>query len=179
MVDVVLFVIDVCVGVILFDVYFVDVVCKIICLVIFLVNKVEGCVGEGGLYEFYFFGFGELIVILVEYGEGFVDFYDVLKFYVDCVDEEEDVCCEEVIMNVDVDEDGEIVDDEDLVGISEWLLCVVIVGCFNVGKFMLINWMFGEDCMLIGLEVGIICDFIFVDWIWCECYIKLFDMVGI
>lgn len=83
MVDVCLFMIDVCVGVIFVDEVFVDILCKKNVNVIFVVNKVEGCVGEGGYFEVYFFGFGDLIVLFVEYGEGLDELYYVFLLLVD------------------------------------------------------------------------------------------------
>lgn len=49
--------------------------------IILLVNKCEGCSVEFGLYEGYELGFGEFIVLFVEYGEGMGDFYCELMDY--------------------------------------------------------------------------------------------------
>jgi predicted GTPase len=78
--------------------------------------------------------------------------------------EEEEAKREEAIVNVDVDEDGEIIDEEDPAGTIERPLRVAIVGRPNAGKSTLINQMVGEDRMLTGPEAGITRDSISVDW---------------
>lgn len=39
---------------------------------------------------------------------------------------------------------------------------IVIVGCLNVGKLILINCIFGEECVVVYDMLGIICDFIYI-----------------
>lgn len=173
-VDVCLFVVDVWVGVILVDEYFVDILCKCVKYVILVVNKVEGCVGELGVMEVYVFGLGELLCIFVEYGEGMDDLYCVLVLLV----EQFEVVNVQQVLEIDIivldDED----DDESWCFSVVKFLQVVVIGCLNVGKLMLINKILGEDRLLIGFEVGIICDLISVSVDFMGMLICIFDIVG-
>ena len=176
--DAVLFVIDARAGVTPLDAHFAAVARKTTRPVILLANKAEGRAGEGGLYDAFSLGLGEPIAISAEHGEGLADLYDALKLHVDSIEELE-AQREEAVTNVDVDEDGEIIDEEDPVGTKDRPLRVAIVGRPNAGKSTLINKMLGEDRMLTGPEAGITRDSISADWEWRDKTIKLFDTAGI
>ena len=177
--DAVLFVIDARAGVTPLDSHFAAVARKTTTPVILLANKAEGRAGMSGLYEAFSLGLGEPIAISAEHGEGLADLYDALLPHVERVEEEEQAATDEAKTDLDVDEDGELLDDEEPVGTLERPLRVAIVGRPNAGKSTLINTLLGEDRMLTGPEAGITRDSISVDWEWREHHIKLFDTAGI
>lgn len=171
------------------DECFVQILCCVDMLIVFVVNKVEGYVGDQGLFEVWNFGLGEFVGLFGVYGEGLLDLYvgicDVLgeEVFFEVLKEEEveeqdmfnygifdqfegfdmddlflnEVKFEVVFEKVGIDDEveGEVIEEVKVV-IKECLICFVIVGCFNVGKLILINQLVGEECMFIGLEVGII-----------------------
>nr|WP_209007565.1 ribosome biogenesis GTPase Der [Roseibium litorale] len=177
--DAVLFVIDARAGVTPLDSHFAAVARKTTTPVILLANKAEGKAGMSGLYEAFSLGLGEPIAISAEHGEGLADLYDALLPHVERVEEEEQAATEEAKTDLDVDEDGELLDEDEPVGTLKRPLRVAIVGRPNAGKSTLINTLLGEDRMLTGPEAGITRDSISVDWEWREHHIKLFDTAGI
>ncbi|MBO0346157.1 ribosome biogenesis GTPase Der [Roseibium limicola] len=180
--DVVLFVIDARAGVTPLDAHFASVARKTTTPVVLLANKAEGRAGMPGLYESYSLGLGDPIAFSAEHGEGLADLYDALKPHVDRVSDEEELelaKADEARTGIELDEDGELLEEEEPVGTKERPLRVAIVGRPNAGKSTLINTLLGEDRMLTGPEAGITRDSISVDWQWREHHIKLFDTAGI
>lgn len=56
---------------------------------------------------------------------------------------------------------------------------MVIIGCFNVGKFSLFNYFLYEDKVIVMDVVGMICDVIEEYVNVCGVLLKFVDMVGI
>lgn len=119
--------------------------------IVVVVNKVDNIGCSEFIYEFYGFGFGDFIGVFGSYGMGIGDLLDVIveKLF----DFEEEIYDEDVI-------------------------CVVLIGCLNVGKFLLVNVILGEECVIVSDVVGMMCDVIDIlfekDG---QCYV-LIDIVG-
>lgn len=59
------------------------------------------------------------------------------------------------------------------------LLIIVIVGCFNVGKLILFNWIVGEWIFIVEDVEGVIRDCIYVMGEWFNCFFSMIDIGGI
>lgn len=131
-VDVIIFVVSGCEGIIDVD----ELVVKILyCsnkLVILVVNKVDNFEMCNDIYEFYVLGLGDFFLVFGSYGLGIGDVLDeVVKYFFNILEEE----------------------DEDIIKFS-------LIGCLNVGKLLLINVIFGEDCVIVLDIEGIMWDVI-------------------
>lgn len=149
-VKVIIFMVDVIMGIIDFDEEVVSMFCCIDKLVYFVVNKVDNynCMME--VNEFWSLGFENIYFLFLFMGSGFGDLLDLVVEYIEEKEEE----------------------------LSQ-LLCFVIVGQFNVGKFFLINVLLGEDCNIVIDIVGIICDFIYFKYFKFDKEFLFIDIVGI
>lgn len=136
-VDVIVFVVLGKEGVIDVDEYVLCIFYKINKLVILVVNKVDNFEMCNDIYDFYFFGLGDFYFLLLVYGIGIGDILDV------------------IVENFLVEEENENLD----------IICFSLIGCLNVGKFSLINVIFGEDCVIVSLVVGIMCDVIDINFV--------------
>lgn len=103
------------------------------------------------IYEFYEFGFFDLIVMFVEYGIGVGDVLDVVVNYFD---------------------------KEGINEIEESIIKVVIIGKLNIGKFFFVNYIFGEERVIVSDIFGIMCDVIDFIFEFEGIFIILIDMVG-
>jgi GTP-binding protein len=172
--DAILFVIDARVGLTPIDKHFSEVIRRMGREVILVANKAEGRAGEPGILEAFELGLGQPIPLSAEHGEGMADLYDAVRAAVEDKLGFAEPEVEEAIVNVDVDEDGNLVQPD-----VQRPLRVAVVGRPNAGKSTLINRMIGEDRLLTGPEAGITRDSISVEWQWKGREVKLFDTAGL
>lgn len=172
--DAILFMIDGRAGITPLDKHFSDVIRRMDREVILVANKAEGRAGETGLMEAFELGLGQAIAISAEHGEGMADLYDVLRDALEGRLGFAEPETEEAVVNLDVDEEGNLVEPQELRPMR-----ITVTGRPNAGKSTLINRMIGEDRLLTGPEAGITRDSISVDWEWNGREVKLFDTAGI
>lgn len=172
--DVILFMIDGRAGVTPLDKHFSDMIRRMDREVILVANKAEGRAVEAGLMEAFELGLGAAIAISAEHGEGMADLYDAVREALEGRLGFAEPESEEAVVNLDVDEEGNLVEPQELRPLR-----VTVTGRPNAGKSTLINRMIGEDRLLTGPEAGITRDSISVDWEWNGREIKLFDTAGI
>lgn len=58
-------------------------------------------------------------------------------------------------------------------------LIIVIVGCFNVGKLIIFNWIVGEWVFIVEDILGVICDCIYSLGEWLNVDFNIIDIGGI
>lgn len=148
---------------------------------ILVVNKVESRAAEAGYYEAYGLGFGELVPISAEHGQGLADLYDALKTAFEQMPASDDPYAAEGQAQNPL-EDQEAIIDGEIFQEPEYdaqkPLRIAVVGRPNAGKSTLINQLIGDDRLLTGPEAGITRDSISVDWQYQSRTIKLFDTAG-
>jgi GTP-binding protein len=166
MADLCLFLIDARAGVTPSDQFFADILRRRGVSVIVAANKVEGRVGEAGMFEAYALGLGDVIGISAEHGEGMGDLYAALLPYAERFAEETS---------------GEVFEpDAEADALAENRpLQIAIVGRPNAGKSTLVNAILGEDRMLTGPEAGITRDAIAVTCDWGGRAFRIFDTAGL
>ncbi len=172
--DVILFMIDGRAGVTPLDKHFSDMIRRMDREVILVANKAEGRAVEAGLMEAFELGLGAAIAISAEHGEGMADLYDAVREALEGRLGFAEPESEEAVVNLDVDEEGNLVEPQELRPMR-----ITVTGRPNAGKSTLINRMIGEDRLLTGPEAGITRDSISVDWEWNGREVKLFDTAGI
>lgn len=127
--------------------------------VVVAANKCEGAAGQGGLIEAYDLGFGTVIPMSAEHGEGMddlrIEFARLFK------------ALPKKGQPDDVDED------------DERPIRIAVVGRPNAGKSTLVNAIVGDDRLLTGPEAGITRDAIALDFNWDGMSVRLFDTAGI
>jgi len=158
--DIILFVIDVRVGVTPVDEIFADIARQSGHPVILVANKAEGRAGEAGVYEAYRLGLGEPVAISAEHGEGIGDLHDRLETAAEAL------LADGATAHEDSDE-------------AARAIRVAIIGRPNAGKSTLFNRLAGEDRAITGPEPGLTRDSIAIDLTWGDQPIKLFDTAGL
>lgn len=171
--DVALLLIDARAGLTPLDEHFAQVLRRHDTPVLLCANKCEGSAGQPGMMEAYGLGMGEPIALSAEHGEGMLELYQALLPYADAAEEHE--ALNGVDVNVELDEDGEPLEEE----APNRPIQLAIVGRPNVGKSTLVNKLLGEDRLLTGPEAGITRDSIALDWEWKGRPVKLVDTAGL
>ncbi len=168
--DLCLFLIDARTGVTPSDHVFADILRRGGVSVIVAANKVEGRIGEAGMFEAYALGLGDVIGISAEHGEGMGDLYAaLLPFAEDFAGRAANQSGGEVF-EADAEAD-ELAENRPLQ--------IAIVGRPNAGKSTLINAILGEERLLTGPEAGITRDAIAVTCDWGGRQFRIFDTAGL
>jgi GTP-binding protein len=164
--DLCLFMIDARTGITPSDQVFADILRRGGVTVIVAANKVEGRVGEAGMFEAYALGLGDVIGISAEHGEGMGDLYAAILPHAERFEEEAT---------------GEVfeADAEDDALAENRPLQIAVVGRPNAGKSTLVNAILGEERLLTGPEVGITRDAIAVTCDWGGRQFRIFDTAGL
>jgi GTP-binding protein len=164
--DLCLFLIDARTGVTPSDGFFADILRRGGVSVIVAANKVEGRIGEAGMFEAYALGLGDVIGISAEHGEGMGDLYAALLPHAERFAERAS---------------GEVFEaDAETDALAESRpLQIAIVGRPNAGKSTLVNAILGEERMLTGPEAGITRDAIAVNCDWGGRPFRIFDTAGL
>ncbi|MHA1530074.1 MAG: ribosome biogenesis GTPase Der [Alphaproteobacteria bacterium] len=164
--DLCLFLIDARTGVTPSDGFFADILRRRGVSVIVAANKVEGRIGEAGMFEAYALGLGDVIGISAEHGEGMGDLYAALLPYAEDFAERAS---------------GEVFEpDAEADALAENRpLQIAVVGRPNSGKSTLVNAILGEDRLLTGPEAGITRDAIAVTCDWGGRGFRIFDTAGL
>jgi GTP-binding protein len=159
--DLVLFLMDVRVGVTGADETFADLARKSGKKVVLAVNKSEGRAAEASFYEAYSLGLGEPLAISAEHGLGIGELIETIEQ-----------------ARQELSGDAGITSEE-LDDVAPHPLRIAIVGRPNVGKSTLVNALLGEERMITGPEAGITRDAIASELAWDGRPLRLFDTAGL
>ncbi|GIX14175.1 MAG: GTPase Der [Paracoccaceae bacterium] len=138
--------------------------------VILAANKAEGRMGEAGVLEAFALGFGEVVALSAEHGEGL----DELRH--------------RLMPHLAHAAPATRADDAPPAGAEEAAapaaegearpIRIAVIGRPNAGKSTLVNAILGEERMLTGPEAGITRDAIAVDVDWDGAAMRVFDTAG-
>jgi GTP-binding protein len=151
--ELILFMMDAREGVTSLDRIFADRLRKVHKPIIVLANKAESRESGGGIGEAHALGFGEPVAISAEHGEGMADLFQAI------LAASADIFIEEV--------------EE-----ADKPIRIAVIGRPNAGKSTLVNYLLGEDRLLVGPEAGITRDSISVDWEYEGRPIRFVDTAG-
>jgi len=151
--ELILFMMDAREGVTSLDRIFADRLRKVHKPIILLANKAESRESGGGVGEAHALGFGEPVAISAEHGEGMADLFQAI------LAASADIFIEEV--------------EE-----ADKPIRIAVIGRPNAGKSTLVNYLLGEDRLLVGPEAGITRDSISVDWEYEGRPIRFVDTAG-
>jgi GTP-binding protein len=153
--DVILFMLDARSGIMPFDYSCADILRKIKCPVLLIVNKVESEAQKNQAYEATKLGYGEPLILSAEHGIGLGSLKDNLT----------------KLIKVNEVNREEIEDDTSKIRLA-------IVGRPNSGKSTLTNTLLGKNIVLTGDKPGVTRDSTMIDFIWKNQKIKLIDTAG-
>jgi GTP-binding protein len=153
--DVILFMLDARSGIMPFDYSCADILRKIKCPVLLIVNKVESEAQKNQAYEATKLGYGEPLILSAEHGIGLGSLKDNLS----------------KLIKVNEVNREEIEDDTSKIRLA-------IVGRPNSGKSTLTNTLLGKNIVLTGDKPGVTRDSTMIDFIWKNQKIKLIDTAG-
>ena len=168
--DLCLFLIDARTGVTPSDGFFADILRRRGVSVIVAANKVEGRIGEAGMFEAYALGLGDVIGISAEHGEGMGDLYAALLPYAEAFAERAAGRSGGEAFEAEAEADA-LAENRPLQ--------IAIVGRPNSGKSTLVNAILGEERLLTGPEAGITRDAIAVTCDWGGRAFRIFDTAGL
>ncbi|MFN3559120.1 MAG: ribosome biogenesis GTPase Der [Brevundimonas sp.] len=151
--ELIMFMMDAREGVTALDRIFADRLRKVHKPIILLANKSESRESGGGVGEAHALGFGEPVAISAEHGEGMADLFQAI------LAASADIFIEEV--------------EE-----ADKPIRIAVIGRPNAGKSTLVNYLLGEDRLLVGPEAGITRDSISVDWEYEGRPIRFVDTAG-
>ena len=157
--DVILFLVDLHVGLTSHDHYFAGLLRRESCPILLIGNKCDGNLSKTNLFETYELGLGNPIPISAEHGDGMANLYQFLRPFVDA---------ERVTKENGIPETKNVSNE----------LRVAIIGRPNVGKSTLLNFLLGEARAVTGPEAGLTRDTITGVCEWDTRQIKFFDTAG-
>ena len=153
--DIIIFMLDAKTGIIPFDHSCADLLRKVKCPVIILLNKCESSVDELNAYDCLKLGFGNPVIFSAEHSIGFGHLEDRIK---------QNIKSDDFIIDTTADKSS---------------LRLAIVGKPNSGKSTLINTLLGKKSLLTGSQPGVTRDSVMVDFLWKEQKITLIDTAGL
>ena len=159
--DLVLFMYDVRAGITEADRYFANLARKSGKAVVVLGNKAEGKAGADGIAEGHALGFGDVIGLSAEHGEGLSDLYDAL------------------LKAAEEQGKASLLTGDDEEAEADKVLRVAFMGRPNMGKSTLVNRLLGEERLLVGSEAGITHDSIEVPFEHKGRALALVDTAGV
>ena len=153
--DIIIFMLDAKTGIIPFDHSCADVLRKINCPVITLLNKCESSIDEYNIYDCLKLGFGEPIIFSAEHSIGFNNLKDRIA--------------------QNIKSNNYLLENTK----TNSALRLAIVGKPNSGKSTLINTLLGNKSLLTGSQPGVTRDSVMVDFSWKEQKFILIDTAGL
>ena len=155
--DIIIFMLDARTGIIPFDYSCAKILRKVKCLILLVMNKVEGEAQKNQAYESIKLGYGEPLIVSAEHGIGLGSLEENLSNLMKNVNNKH-------ITNTAIEEPS---------------IRLAIVGRPNSGKSTLTNTLIGANTVLTGDQPGVTRDAVMLDLIWKNQKFQLVDTAGI